>query len=139
MKNLTAFIAVVLMATHSYGQKAVVPSTTSEEVEALRKTSKNLHTTAIAMVSIGTALICIGSIVVVDSDATSNAGAVMLYTGVILNIASIPFTITSYVAKKKAKKASLSLSATSVPKLELAGAMHKNFQPALTLTIPLHR
>ena len=114
---------------------------TPDEIEILKKKAKNQHTSAIAMVTVGSAMIVAGIAGAVNSEdvETSDAWAVVALVGINLNLGSIPFTIMAAHNRKKIKQASVSLATTATPNLAPAAKLQTSLQPGLKLCIPLGR
>lgn len=126
MKNIIICIALLVLSTISYSQQ-----TSHTKVDYLQK-SKNQKTTGLILAGGGVVLEIAGII----AYQYGNASIFLFGTGLLSQVASIPFLISARVNKKRAKQASVSLRLENIPNTQLARMPFRS-TPEIALRINL--
>lgn len=146
MKSLSCLLVLFSLAMQSFAQTASQPQVSQpqvsqEQIDLWKKKSKTNLIVSLSMATVGVGMVIGGIAADANKDPLQEdtPGLTVAGIGVLVALGSIPFTIMSGVYRKKAKNASVSMSMRSVPLAPVAGNMHLQSQPSVTLSIPLGR
>ena len=136
MKRIFILFLILAFSIQAFNQVDTAFRNTAIQTDYLKK-SKNQKTVGWVFLGTGTAMIITGGLIGVNSMATHpyggneelNAGIILVATGIILDLASIPLFITATHNKKKA--ATLGIRNENVPKV-MNGKMMQSSMPSLS-------